>query len=93
MSGGACVLRADGNCSNAIWKTGCVGLFWVVFGSVSAPPSAFLKRSEPSGLLSTNTPLLHFIYLCRYREVEPELPCSFIYCELKDHSCTQVSLD
>lgn len=57
------------------------------------PHSASLKRSELPALFSTNTPLLHFIYLCRYREVEADLPHCVNYCDLTDLSCTQVSLD
>lgn len=50
-------------------------------------------RLEPSGRLFTHAHIFYFIYLCEYREVEADLPYSFIYCDLKDHSCTQVSLD
>ena len=55
--------------------------------------SASMKRSELPGLFSTNTLLLHFIYLCRYREVEADLPHCVIYSELTDLSCPKVSLD
>ncbi len=38
-------------------------------------------------------PHIPFHLYCGYREVEADLPYSFIYCDLKDHSSTQVSLD
>lgn len=70
------------------------GLCWVDTASISANPYAFLKRLEPSGLLFMNTHIFYFIYLCGgYREAEADLPYAFIYCDLKDHSCTQVSVD
>lgn len=65
----------------------------VVTASMSGTPYAFLKRLELSGLLFTHTHIFYFIYSCGNREAEADLPYSFIYCDLKDHSCAQVSLD
>lgn len=60
---------------------------------MSATPYAFFKRLGPYSQLFTNTNIFYISYLCEYGVVEADFPYSFIYCDLKDHSCTQVSLD
>lgn len=68
-------------------------LCWIVTDSMSATPYAFFMGLELYGLLFTHTNIFYISYLCEYGVVEADLPYSFIHCDLKDHSCTQVSLD
>lgn len=72
-------------------------LCWFVSASLSATPYAFLKRLEPYGLLfiHPHIPFHLFTWVYReagadrgYRKAEADLPYSFIYCDLKDNSCS-----
>lgn len=82
------MLCVRGKCINIIWVTDCVGFSQLL----SAIPYVFLRRLELFLVLLTHIHIFCFIYLCGgYREAKADLPYSFIYCDLKDHSCTQVS--